>query len=223
MITHVRQLHIGHLIIYPIPLPLRIDTAICHPQRQTSPHPNDHKAQLQPMPEQKLGRVLGAVEITRHRPAEIPKPDLQRHARGALVAAGEIVRDPGHIAREGGVDAGDGDEDARVHEAGEVAVGGGGDGDDEADQDGRHGSEDEVPSVTAALHRAVGEVAHGDGEDGREDVHGHGEQLGRGRFVAEVFDDGGQEEGDAVQRAHNAPVHQDADVDLPVGEGWVMS
>lgn len=93
-----------------------------------------------------LGGVLGAVEVAGHGAAEVTGADLERHARGALVAAGEIVADPGDVVGERRVDSTGRDEYARVHNAGGAANGRGGDGHDESDQDGEHREEDVWPS-----------------------------------------------------------------------------
>lgn len=128
-------------------------------------------------------RVLGPVEVRRHRyepgrqqqsyePGErskgkrkkkstttqVPEPDLDGHARRSLIGAGEIVGQPGDVAGEGGVDAADGDEDASVHEARQVAARGG-DGDDEAEGDEAQADEDEG----RARALAVREPGHDDG------------------------------------------------------------
>lgn len=123
---------------------------------------------------------------------------MDGHAGRPLVAAGEVVGDPGDVAGEGGVDAADG-----VDGAGGAAVGGGPDADDEADPDGAHAAED----VRGALAGAVGEPGDRDGEDGGRDVDGHGQELGCGGCVAEFADDGWEEEGGAVEGTDNSPVH----------------
>ena len=128
---------------------------------------------------------------------------MNRHARASFVAAGQVVGEPSDVTRESGVDATDGDEDAGVDDAREIACSGGGDADDEADTDGAHAGED----VGGALAGAVGVPGDGDGEDGCGDVDGDGEELGCGGCVAEFTDDAGEEEGGAVERTDDAPVH----------------
>ena len=174
------------------------------------------------MTKQVLRRISRPIEITSHGTTQITKTDLERHARGTLVAACEVVADPRDVTREGGVDAASGDEDARVDEAGEAADCGSRDGDDEADEDQAHRHEDVGPAGLAALRGAVGEPADDDGEDGRGDVDRHGEKLSGGGFVAELFDDAGQEERDAVEWADDSPVHEEREVELPVGECYFL-
>ena len=40
--------------------------------------------------------------------------------------------------------------------------------------------------------------------------------MGRGSCVAEIVDDGWEEQADAVERADDAPVHEEAEIELPV-------
>lgn len=150
-----------------------------------------------------LRAIRRAVEIARHCPGQVAQADVDRHAGGSLVASRQIVRDPGDVAGEGGIDAADGDEDTRVHDARDPAVRRGGDADDEADPDGAHAAED----VGGALARAIREPGHSDGEDGGGDVDGDCEELCGGGKVAEFADDGGEEERGAVEWANDAPVH----------------
>ena len=128
---------------------------------------------------------------------------MYRHPRRPLIAPRQIIRNPRHVPRECWIDSAYGDEDSRVDDAGDVSGGGGGDADYEADADGAHAGED----VGAALAGAIGEPGYGDGEDGGGDVDGDGEELGCGGGVAEFADDGGEEEGGAVEGADDAPVH----------------
>ena len=151
-----------------------IDPRIIPPQRHHRAQPHAHKRQLERVSQDILRRILRPVEVARHGAGQIARTDVYRHPRRALVAAGQIVREPGDVARESGVDAEDGDEDAGVDDAGHAAVGGGGDADYEAGGDDAHGGED----VGRALARAVREPGDGDGEGGGGDVDGDGEELG---------------------------------------------
>jgi hypothetical protein len=65
----------------------------------------------------------------------------------------------------------------------------------EADDHEEEGNDDKGAPAACA----VGSPGDDDGEDGRGDVDGHGEELGGAGLVAQVLDDGGQEEADAVQ------------------------
>lgn len=101
---------------------------------------------------------------------------MYRHTGGALIAPGQIIRQPSDVARKSGIDAADGDEDACIDDPGHATVGRGGYANDEAGGDDAHADED----VGGALARAVGEPGDGDGEDGSGDVDRDGEELGGG-------------------------------------------
>ena len=185
------------------PLPYPIDPRIIPPQRHHSAQPDAHKRQFECVPQYIFRRILRAIEIARHGSRQIADADMDRHASGALITTRKIIRDPGDVARKGGIDAADGDEDPGVDDAGDAAVGGGGDADDEAGGDDAHEGED----VRGALTGAVREPGDGDGEHGGGDVDGDREELGGGGGVAQFADDAGEEERDAVEGADDAPVH----------------
>ena len=128
---------------------------------------------------------------------------MDRHACRPLVAAGQIVRYPRHVSREGGVDTTHCDEYPCVDDAWDAAMCGGRNADYEADQDGAHACED----IRGALTRAVRKPGYGDCKDGGGDVDGDCEELCGGGCVAEFADDAREEEGGAVERADDAPVH----------------
>lgn len=196
-VLQIRKLAQRHLI------PLPVDALIIPPQAHDRTQTHGEEGQLQRVSQDILRAIRGAVEIARHCPGQVAQADVDCHAGGSLVASGQIVRDPGDVAGEGGIDAADGDEDACVHDARDPAVRRGGDADDEADPDGAHAAED----VGGALARAVREPGDSNGKDGGGDVDGDGEELCGGGSVAEFADDGGEEEGGAVQWTNNAPVH----------------
>lgn len=85
------------------------------------------------MPQQILGTVNRPIEITCHRPTQIPDSDLKRHSCCAFVGSREIVGYPGYVLWEGGVDAAGCYEDSGVDYAGDFAGGGAANGEDETD------------------------------------------------------------------------------------------
>lgn len=52
--------------------------------------------------------------------AEVADADLDGHSRAALVAAREVIGQPGYVARKARVDGAGDDEHARVHDPGPV-------------------------------------------------------------------------------------------------------
>ena len=171
---------------------LPVDPIVIDIQDQRARKPGTHERDLEPVAEDIARRVLGPVEVAGHRAGEVAAADVQRHAGGALAAAGEVVGDPADVAGVAGVDGAGGDEDAGVDDARLGAA----DAHDEAEEDDEHGGEDEG----GALAEAVGEVCEGYGHGGGEAVDGDGQELGGRGFVAEGFDDGGEEEGDSCGR-----------------------
>lgn len=68
--------------------------------------------------------VSFSVEIARHGSCEVAESDVDCHAGGALVGAGEVVGHPGYVAGEGGVDSTCCYEHSCVDYAGDVTYGG---------------------------------------------------------------------------------------------------
>lgn len=158
------------------------------------------------MPKQIFWLVSRSVEITRHRSRKIAKSNMDSHSRTTLVAPCQIVTQPSDVAGKRGIDATSRNKDTGIDEAGKTAVSRGRDGDDEADEDEQHGDEDEGrAAISFAV--GVGVEGHKDGEERGGDIDRDCEELGGGGFVAELGDDGGEEEGDTVERADDTPVH----------------
>lgn len=129
-------------------------------------------------------------------PTEVAHADLDGHARAALVAPREVVGQPRDVAREARVDGARDEEHARVHDArplSRVRREAHGEPDD-------HDAE-EADDEGAAPAEAVRQPREDDGEDGGRDVDGHRQQLRRAGGVAQVLDDGGEEETDPVEGA----------------------
>lgn len=62
----------------------------------------------------------------------------------------------------------------------------------------------------------VSDVADKHGDDSSDGIRRDGQQLGFGRRVAQIFDDGGDEQTECVQHAVAAHVHDHSGVRLPV-------
>lgn len=65
----------------------------------------------------------------------------------------------------------------------------------------------------------VASKSHGDGNDGSGDVDGYGVQLGLDLFVSHVSEDGGHEEGEALDCDVDEEESSGADVIVDVEEG----
>lgn len=119
-IAHLRQLLRRELIMPAFAddlRPLFIDAHIIHNQDNSGDESDARKADLEGVPEDVPRRIPLAVEVRRERAAEVARADLDRHAGASLVVAGQVVGEPGDVARERGVDSRRGDEDACVHDA----------------------------------------------------------------------------------------------------------
>lgn len=101
-----------------LPLAALVDSGVADVEDDRRDYPQGHKAQLQPVPEDVAGGVRLAVEVRGHGSAEVAHPDLDRHPRAALVAAGEVVGQPCDVAWEAWVDGAHDYEDAAVDHAG---------------------------------------------------------------------------------------------------------
>lgn len=118
---------------------------------------------------------------------------MNGHSGRPLVTPRQIVTDPGDIPRERGVDAYHGNEDTSIDDARDTSASRCED-NGEADSDHSHEEEDEGGSLAMAV-RVIGTD---DGDGGRSDIDGDGQELCSRCRVAKIFDDGWQEETDAV-------------------------
>lgn len=135
-----------------------------------------------------------------HKPAAVRDRQLQRARRRALVVAGGVARVPDEDARHGAVQARRHQERHAVLGAGEVGAqvrdrGVPDDGQREHEQHER-----------AAQVLAVGEQRHDDGDDRCDGIGGDGEELRGVGGVAELEDDGRQEEAEGVEAGEDAEV-----------------
>jgi len=155
--------------------------------------------------------IRGAVDVAAHDPVQVSPPDDDPQRDPALVHALGVVRGPGDGVGDARVDAQGPEEGAGVPDPGAVATQ-----EHRETDDAEHGDADVAEATLAGL---VGDVTDGHGQDGGGCVRRHGEELGpRGR-VAQVFDDGGQEEREGVQRPVGAHVDDGRQPGLPVLDG----
>ena len=143
------------------------------------------------MPQEISRPVLTPIQLRPEHGAEVPDADLHGVGCGALGLAGDVVGRPGQHDGGGGVDAGGGEDGAEVGHA----RGGGAQQDDVPHDGDAGGAHDEGRAQAVALR----EDGDRDGQAGGARVGGHGQQLRLGGRVAELLDDGGQEEGERVQ------------------------
>ena len=69
------------------------------------------------MAEHVAGRVLLAVEVGRHCATQVADADLKGHAGAALLATGQVIRQPCNDARKRRVDGAGAHEDTAVDDA----------------------------------------------------------------------------------------------------------
>jgi len=171
----------------------------------------DEVAQHRAVARRVAGTVLGAVDVAAHDPVQVAPSDDDPQRDAALVHALGVVRGPRDGVGDARVDAQGPEEGARVPDPGALGAQEHGEADDAEE-----GDED---VAEAALAGPVGDVTDGDGQDGGGGVGGHGEELGARGGVAQVVDDGGQEEGEGVQRPVGAHVDDGGEPGLPVLDG----
>ena len=155
--------------------------------------------------------VLGPVDVATHDPVEVAPPDDDPECDTALVHALRVVRRPGDGVGDARVNAQGAEEGAGVSDSGALG----------SQEHGETGDtqEGDADIAEAALAGLVGDVTDGDGQDGGGGVGWHREELGpRGR-VAQIADDGRQEEREGVQRPVGAHVDDGRQPGLPVLDG----
>jgi hypothetical protein len=150
-----------------------------------------HRAQTNPMPQPIIRRIPLQIHKRANKRTTIRYRNNNPHPRGPHIVRREIIARPADDHRTTLKHA-DGDE-KRARVAGCVV------GRDEEQDVPDEADDCACGDEGAARFEAVGEV--GAGEDGDEggDVGGYGEELRGGGVVAHALDDGGEEEGEAVE------------------------
>lgn len=129
---------------------------------------------------------------------------MDSHAGRPFITPSQIVADPSNVPRKGGIDAHDSDEDTSVHKSWNTSTGRG---EHDGETNGYQAHEEEDEGGPLAM--AVRIVGTDDGHGCSGDVDGDGEELGGRGGVAEVPDDGREEERDSIQWGNDSPVHCD--------------
>lgn len=124
---------------------------------------------------------------------QVPNSNLDRHPRASLITARKVVRQPRNISGEAGVNRTCDEEHARVHHA-RLLLRVGANAHGEAHDHNAQESDDE----RASLAHPVRDPRKDDGQDGSRHVDRHRQELRRAGGVAQVVDDCGKEEADAV-------------------------
>ncbi len=217
--------HLRNLIIREIPpitrisIPLLVDPLVVEPQRHNSDKTQSNESNIQRMTEDELRSILRTVKVRRHRSSHIANTDLERHTGCTLVRASKIIRDPRDVSREGAVDARSGDEDACIDSSRRGASMRSDKRHNEANENSHHRPENIRTSRFPCLRRFIRVVTSNNCQDRSNDINRNRQQLRHLRLVPQLVDNRRHEKGDGVERADDAPVHQQAEVELPVGEG----
>ena len=108
---------------------------------------------------------------------------MNSHPCPTLVAAGQVVGNPRHVARKSWIDATYGYEDPRVNDARYSAVSGCSNDDDESDPDNASAAED----IWRSLASAIRCPSYSNGKYGRSDIDWDCEKLSCRSCVPEIL------------------------------------
>lgn len=161
-----------------------------------------------------LRLVLHSVNVGGDSSEQVTNTNLHSHGNGSLVRARDVVGDPGDNTGDGGVDTEGGKVTADV---GGSRVGSSRNGDGENVTE-HHANQVEC-NEDRSLLQLIGEPGLAHTPDSSNNVNGDGEELGLGGGVAEVLDNGGQEEGDGVKRTDDTPEESEMQPGLDILEG----
>lgn len=184
------------LLVFPVPPPVLPTIVARHNSTDGSAHRQESNQDtvslniLRPIPRQINETGQDTTQVATH--------SLHGQRDGPLGGPARVIPVPGHALRHVGVDAAREEEGAGVLYV-DVALGNEHDQSDDADQ---------VPEdhEDAAGGETVGQVAGGEAADAGDDVGRDSHELGLVVGVAEVADDGGEEEGEGVDGGEGAEV-----------------
>lgn len=152
--------------------------------------------------------LLGKVDVAADDAVEVAPTDDEAQRDAALVHAFEVVGRPSDGVGDARVDSEGAEESACVLDAGSFGAQQHGESDDAEE-----GDEDVAEPASAG---AIGDETDDDRQDGGCGVRGHAEKVCLGGFVAQVSDDGREEEGEGVEGAVGAHVDDHETPRLPV-------
>lgn len=142
----------------------------------------------------KKNKTLSAQACDLTYPSEITDADLDSHAHAAFVAARQVVGQPRDISREAGIDGACNEENACVDNT-RLLIWIGCNAHGEPDN---HDAQEEY-NERAPLAQSVRNVSEDDSKNRSGHINGHRHQLGGAGCIAQILDNGRQEQADTVQ------------------------
>ena len=182
----------------------------CHRRRSRRRQQNQRETDT--IPHSVIRRLGGDEDITSNQAGHVPKTDLRGSRHASLIMTAHVIVQPGDGDRQGDGDTRDDEKQRHVADI---------DGDfggveedgvaDDADDAAKH--DKGVAVLDAVRDKGDNKIGQrGKGIDG--DCH----DLGVHRLPAQLGENGGDEEGGCIAGCGDADEHEDAQVDLNVGE-----